>query len=130
MHRLTRLLVATSALLLTLWLYIQVCLIGGPAGTNIENAAEAGVPDTVSQSTWIALWVSMTALIVVLTIGLGLGVRPLAERFRWYEILFVASMPIAATALLPLIGFFGPIFGFWICLFGFGVRQVRLRYLL
>lgn len=115
---------------ISVWLYVQVWFIAAPAGTNIENAAEAGVPDTVSQSTWLALWVSMTALIAVLTIGLSLGVLPLAARFRWYEILFVVSMPIAATALLPLIGFFGPIFGFWICLFGFGVRQVRIRYLL
>lgn len=116
--------------LFSAWLYSQIWLIAGPVGTNIDNAAEAGVTNTVTQSTWLALWLLAFILIATLTTLFSLAIGSTGKHFSWHEVLLAISVPITTTALFPLIGFYGPIIAFWICGISVVILRRRRRYVL
>ena len=107
------------------WLYTTIWYMAGPMAQNIENAVEAGVNDTVSQSSWLGLDVLFCALVAVLQIGWIFDPTKFAKKFSGPQAFLIFTLPMATTSLTPLIGAFAAIFAIWICIIGIVVRAVR-----
>jgi hypothetical protein len=115
--------IATCAL--TLWLYGKVWIVSAPIGKNTLDAAEAGVPDTVSQAQWLELGLLFIALAGSSLLSWSLANSGWTQRIPMWNALFMIALPVATTALFPFLGFFAPIFGFWICVAGIVSRIIR-----
>jgi hypothetical protein len=65
------------------------------------------------------------ALVGSLLLTWSLANSSWTQRIPVWHALFTIALPVATTALFPFIGFFAPIFGFWICVAGIVSRIIR-----
>jgi asparagine N-glycosylation enzyme membrane subunit Stt3 len=79
-------------------------------GRNIESSIEAGVPDSVSQTTWAGLIVSFSALCLAI-LAATMSSQFIRKRVinPWLNLITLAA-PIAITGFIPLIGFYAVLF--------------------
>ena len=124
MSHLLRLFFGTVVVSISLWIYWTIWSLSGPVASNIETAVEAGIPDTVAQSTWNQLGILAISLVFALTIGWSLAPQRWREQASTVLAVFIFAFPVAVTAFSPLLGFFGPIFAFCICAAGLVVRSI------
>jgi hypothetical protein len=86
------------------WLFCFVWSMSATASENLINAVEAGIPDTVSQATWLGIVVGMIALLLALSTLLNLIPLPFLTVFKAWEKPIVFAAPISLVSLTPLIG--------------------------
>jgi hypothetical protein len=109
------------------WLYATIWDMTGPMARNIENAAEAGIDDTVSQASWQNLVLCLIALTFCL-VGLWLTIPTKCKKtFSAPEALLMFVIPLATTSVTPLIGAFAEIFAFWIFVGGLAIKVLRIN---
>jgi hypothetical protein len=125
MTKFWKLLLSTLSFALTIWIYWRVWSISEPIGKNTVDAAEAGVPDTVSQSEWLELGLLFIALVGAWLLTWSLATSSRNQTFPVWQALFIFAIPLATTALFPYLGFFAPIFAFWISVAGLVGRLIR-----
>jgi hypothetical protein len=127
MNMLWKILVAFTALVIGTLLYATIWDMTGPMARNIENAAEAGIDDTVSQASWQHLVLRVVALVFCL-VGLWLTIPTKYKNpFSAPEALFMFVIPLATTSVTPLIGAFAEIFAFWIFVGGLAIKALRIN---
>lgn len=103
-RQVVRLLVSIPLIGLAALLCSVTWSISSSASENLVNAVEAGVPETVSQTTWLEItagFISLTLANSALASVLALKVFSMFSRL---ERLLVFDLPIAAVALTPLAG--------------------------
>ena len=114
MNKFKKLTPGILSLALTMWVYWRVWSVSEPIGKNTLDAAEAGVPDTVSQSEWLELALLFVALVGASLLSWSLAPSSRTKQIPLWQALFIFAIPFATTALFPYLGFFAPIFAFWI----------------
>jgi hypothetical protein len=119
--------IAITAIVIGTWLYTTIWYMTGPMAQNIENALEAGVNDTVSQSSWLTLDVLFFGLVVVLQFVWIIDPTKFAKKFSGPHVFLIFTLPMATTSLTPLIGGFAAIFAIWICIVGIVMRAVSQK---
>jgi flavorubredoxin len=108
-------------------LYATIWDMTGPMARNIENAAEAGIDDTVSQASWQNLVLRVVALVFCL-VGLWLTIPTKYKKtFSAPEALLVFVIPLSTTSVTPLIGAFAEIFAFWIFVGGLAIKVLLIN---
>jgi hypothetical protein len=127
MKTLQRLLIALPVGALSVWLYTTIWYMTGPMAHNIESATEAGVDDTVIQTSWLRLWALLIALVISLQLVWMLDPTKFAKRFSRRDVFLIFVLPMATTSLTPLIGAYAGIFAALICILGTAVRADMLN---
>jgi hypothetical protein len=91
------------ASIFAVWLFASIWNLAGPMDSNIVNAAEAGVPDTVSASSWF--WLAVMSLLLAgdVTLLWWLGPRRFKGIISTSQSILIIAIPICLTALVPLI---------------------------
>jgi magnesium-transporting ATPase (P-type) len=125
MTKIQRLFLGIASFTLTLWVYWRVWFAAEPIGQNTLNAAEAGIPDTVSQSAWNELALLFLGLVGASLLTWHVATSTRTSRIPLWHALFMIALPVATTALFPFLGFFAPIFAFWICATGLVILAIR-----
>jgi predicted secreted protein len=125
MTKLQRRFLSVASFALTLWVYWKVWFAAEPIGQNTMDAAEAGVPDTVSQSAWNELGLLFLGLVGASLMTWRLATSTRTNTIPLWQAVILVALPVATTALFPFLGFFAPIFAFWICVAGLVIRAIR-----
>jgi hypothetical protein len=125
MTKIQRLFLGIASFALTVWAYWKVWIAAEPIGQNTLDAAEAGIPDTVSPSAWNELALLFLALVGASLLTWHVATSTRTSRIPLWHALLMIALPVATTALFPFLGFFAPIFGFWICVAGIVLRIIR-----
>lgn len=96
--------ISITGIAISAFVFAFVWQLSLTAMDNIVNAAEAGIADTVSQTTWLGIDLGFLALATSLTaVFIFLPLRPF-RLFEVWENLLSFSLPTALLALTPVLG--------------------------